>query len=75
MKDEIYLMTIEELIKENLELKRQVEQLKKICKMHARAIDFYIRKLNELEGSAIEKFELRVWRRSDGDVGSSARKG
>lgn len=49
MKDEIYLMMIERLIKENQELKMQIERLKEICKMHARAVDFYVRKLSELE--------------------------
>ncbi len=46
---DILLKTIEVLIQENYRLKKRNEQLQQICRQHVRAVDFYIKKLNEAE--------------------------
>ena len=46
---DILIKTIEVLIQENYRLKKRNEQLQQICRQHVRAIDFYIKKLNEAE--------------------------
>lgn len=46
---DILMKTIEVLIQENYRLKKRNEQLQQICRQHVRAIDFYIKKLNEAE--------------------------
>lgn len=46
---DILLKTIEVLTQENYRLKKRNEQLQQICRQHVRAIDFYIKKLNEAE--------------------------
>lgn len=48
-KIDILLEIVSILIKENFELKQRNRQLEEVCKMHIRAVDFYIKKLDEAE--------------------------
>lgn len=58
---------INALMEENIALKQQNMQLKRVCKMHARAVDFYIKKLDEAENKYTETGE--------GDKDAVCRKG
>ena len=46
---DILIKTSEVLIQENYRLKKRNAQLQQICRQHVRAVDFYIKKLDEAE--------------------------